>query len=583
MRIGMESYGLKQGGEQDATLAVIEALLACRTAEGPKTLVFPKGRYHFRPEMAVERHLYMTNHDQGGTRRIAFHLCGHTDLTIDGQGSEFIFHGSIIPFLLDHAERIVLKRFAIDWERPMFEQGTVADTGEGTFDIRLREGTSYDAADGKLFFEYGGSKLPVWGLHDLDPVTMAHAYQSGDRLSWSSFKKLRIEEIGPGLVRVSGKLRHMPLAGNVIGMRFGRRENPGIFVKNSSDIRVEKVAIYHAPGMGLVAQRSTDIVLREFDVKPRPGSGRPFSATADATHFTNCRGSIMMEHCLFENQLDDPCNVHGIYAQISERLTDRTIVVKLCEPMTKGVEMAVAGDLMRTVRGDSLLAYGEAVVESADVLNSDYQLIRFRGSLPKELKVGDVVENATWNPDLTVRHCTARANRARGFLITTPGKVLLEHNTISAPGAAVKISGDASSWFESGAVNDVTIRDNLFLASNYCCPDWGRAVIDIDPEIERPEAYGGCYHRNIRIEHNEFRTFDIGLVYGHSVDGFTFRNNRITRTDDYPMHRHMKHSIRLIAARNVEISGNEAPEEYSPVLLGNVERKLSREVIRAHE
>ncbi|MEF3302752.1 alpha-1,3-galactosidase-related protein [Paenibacillus sp. GYB003] len=577
MIIDMESRGLKGDREQDATLAVFEALRDCRDRPGAK-LVFPQGRYHFRPELAVERHLYITNHDQGGTRKIAFPLTGHSGLTIDGQGSEFVFHGSIIPFAIDRCEGIELKRFSIDWERPMFDQGTVVEKGEDSFDVRLREGTAYEVKDGKLYFAYDGGWLPVWGLHDIDPATMAHAYQSGDRISWSSFKKLRIDEIGRGLVRVSGHPRHVPAVGNRIGMRFGRREHPGFFLQNSSDIRIEQVAVHHAPGMALVAQRCADIRLREFDVRLKPGSDRVFTATADATHFTNCRGSITMERCLFENQLDDPCNVHGIYSRIERRPADDALLVKLMEPMTKGVAIAEPGDRLNVVASDSLLAYGSATVAGAERINADYQLIRFRERLPEQLRIGDVVENATWNPDLTVRHCTVRANRARGFLITTPGKVLLEHNTISAPGSAVKISGDASSWFESGAVRDVTIRDNLFLSSNYCCPDWGKAVIDIDPEIADPEAYGECYHRNIRIENNRFETFDIGLVYGHSVDGFAFRGNRIVRTRDYPMHGYMKHAIQMKAVRNADVSGNEAPPEYDSVLLGGTVYSLAEGV-----
>ncbi|MDF2726388.1 MAG: hypothetical protein K0Q59_6066, partial [Paenibacillus sp.] len=247
-------------------------------------------------------------------------------------------------------------------------------------------------------------------------------------------------------------------------------------------------------------------------------------------------------------------------------------------PMTKGVPIAAEGDRLRFVNRDSLLGFGEGAAARVFTLNADYQLVRFEGRLPDQLRAGDFVENASCNPNLTVRHCTARANRARGFLITTSGRVLLEHNTISAPGAAIKISGDANSWYESGAVNDVTIRHNRFLSCNTCCPDWGRAVIDIDPEIAEPEAHGGCFHRNIRIEDNRFETFDIGLVYGHSIDGFSFRNNRVVRTDDYPMHRHMKQAIQLKAVRNVDISDNEAPEDGDAVRLGSEDYSLAKPI-----
>ncbi|CAG7650581.1 right-handed parallel beta-helix repeat-containing protein [Paenibacillus allorhizosphaerae] len=574
MNIDLNDFGLTAGREHDATLAVYRALKHCKEVERP-TLVFPAGTYQFHPEKAVEGYYHITNHDQGGTRKIAFPLIGPEGLTIDGQGSEFIFHGRIIPFVLEHARNITLRNFSVDWERPMFEQGTVAETGEQSFVIRLREEAKYKVDAGRLYFTFGGREEPVWGLHDIDPNTMAHAYQSGDRISWSSFKKLRMEEIGPGLIRVAGGPRHMPKAGNIIVMRIGRREHPGLFLKDSANVQIDNVTVHHAPGMGLVAQRCTDIRLHRFDVRLKPGSGRAVTATADATHFTNCKGAIVLEDCLFENQLDDPLNVHGIYAKIAERLSDRSILVQLIHGMQKGVVIAEPHDEMNFIRSDSLTSYSSAEVVSADRLNADFTAITFDRPLPETMRIGDAVENKTWNADLTVRGCTVRANRARGFLITTPGKVLLEHNTISAPGAGIKISGDANLWYESGAVGDVTIRHNRFLACNYCFPDWGRAVIDIDPEIAEPEAYAESYHRNIRIEHNVFETFDIGIVYGHSVNGFVFRDNVIRRTSDYPMHKGMPFTIQLKAVKNSCISGNECPEDARTAFIGTEKVDIS--------
>ncbi|CAG7625490.1 Alpha-1,3-galactosidase B [Paenibacillus solanacearum] len=574
MIFDMNDFGLQAGGEHDATLAVYDALKACRQAAKP-TLVFPAGTYHFHPEKAVERYYHITNHDQGATSRTAFPLLEMEGLTIDGQGSQFMFHGRIIPFVLEKARDITLRNFSVDWERPMFEQGTVAETGAQSFVVRLGEGVTYKVESGRLYFTFGGREEPVWGLHDIDPQTMAHAYQSGDRISWSSFKKLRMEEVGPGLIRVGGGPKHMPQAGNLIVMRIGRREHPGLFLQDSANVRIENVTVHHAPGMGLVAQRCADIRLSRFDVKRKPGSGRAVTATADATHFTNCKGSIVLEDCLFENQLDDPLNVHGIYAQIAERLSDRSILVRLMHGMQKGVVIAEQGEEMQFIRSDSLMSYASAEVVSADRLNADYTAIVFDRPLPETMQIGDAVENKTWNSDLTVRRCTVRANRARGFLITTPGNVLLEHNTISAPGAGIKISGDANLWYESGAVGDVTIRHNHFLACNYCFPDWGQAVIDIDPEIAEPEAHPASYHRNIRIERNVFETFDIGIVYGHSIDGFVFRDNVIKRTSDYPMHRGMTHAIQLKAVRNWLISGNECPEDARTALIGEEKVDIS--------
>ncbi|MBW7460035.1 hypothetical protein K0U00_38835, partial [Paenibacillus sepulcri] len=299
------------------------------------------------------------------------------------------------------------------------------------------------------------------------------------------------------------------------------------------------------------------------------------TATADATHFTNCRGTILIEDCLFENQLDDPCNVHGIYVRVSERISEDTLLVRFMHEMTVGIDFTGMGDIVRFINNESLLPYAEASVRSAELVNEEYMLITFDQPLPSAVGEYHVIENVTWNPDLTVRRCTVRANRARGFLITTPGRVLLEHNTISAPGAGIKISGDANSWYESGAVQDVTIRYNTFLDCNYCYPDWGRAVIDIDPEIENPESHEECYHRNIRIQENVFDTFESPLVYGHSIDGFTFTGNVVRRSGNYPMHGGRPYTIELRAARNTVITGNRFEGgEPRAALLENAEVNL---------
>lgn len=42
------------------------------------------------------------------------------------------------------------------------------------------------------------------------------------------------------------------------------------------------------------------------------------------------------------------------------------------------------------------------------------------------------------------------------------------------------------------------------------------------------------YHSNIVVEGNVFRGFDNRIVNIYSVDGFSFRNNTIEMTSDYP-------------------------------------------------
>lgn len=49
------------------------------------------------------------------------------NLTIDGQGSEFVFYGRMIPVSLLRSENCVLKNFSIDFEQPHIAQVQVVE------------------------------------------------------------------------------------------------------------------------------------------------------------------------------------------------------------------------------------------------------------------------------------------------------------------------------------------------------------------------------------------------------------------------------------------------------------------------
>ena len=86
--------------------------------------------------------------------------------------------------------------------------------------------------------------------------------------------------------------------------------------------------------------------------------------------------------------------------------------------------------------------------------------------------------------------------------------------------AAILIADDGRSWFESGAVENVTISGNVFEQCN-------NPVISIAPENVLSDA--GYVHRNITVTDNTFisdRPVRIGV---RSVDGFTVSGNK-TRT-----------------------------------------------------
>ncbi len=140
------------------------------------------------------------------------------------------------------------------------------------------------------------------------------------------------------------------------------------------------------------------------------------------------------------------------------------------------------------------------------------------------------------------------------MLLSTPGRVLVESNRFESSGSAILIASDANYWYESGAVTDVTIRGNVFeaLTSMY---QFCEGIISIYPEIPKLNP-AFPFHRNIRIEENEFHPFDFPVLYAKSTAGLTFSNNRLIRSRAFTAFHSRKATLTLEACREVRIEGN---------------------------
>lgn len=84
----------------------------------------------------------------------------------------------------------------------------------------------------------------------------------------------------------------------------------------------------------------------------------------------------------------------------------------------------------------------------------------------------------SWYPELIFRNNVVRNNRARSILVSTPRKVIIEGNTFSSMMSAILFEGDMDHWYESGAVRDVTIRNNKFLDGTYGGADFPTIFIN---------------------------------------------------------------------------------------------------------
>jgi hypothetical protein len=476
-------------------------------------------------------------------KRIGFPLDGFDGLEIDGAGASLVFQGPMVPYLVRNSRHITIRNLSFDFERPFHSEGRVLAITSETVDLEFTDEFPFDIRNGVLVFTSphpspdtnttvtsGEVIYPYGSLLAFDAARKEPAYMAKDR--FRSTTGIHAEEIGPGQVRLFVD-RVSAEPGNVLV--FGsHRDYPGIIVEDSEKIRIENVDIHHCGGMGVIAQRSSDVFIHEVRVVPPAGSSRVLSAAADATHFVNMKGKIELVDCVFESQKDDATNIHGLYARITRKTAPDEIEVKFVHPQQFGVDFIKPGIRLELTHGPTLETLGYAVVAEVSRLNGEYTVVKVEEPLPAALAEGDAVADADANTaEVLIKNCIIGKNRARGILLGSRGKIVVQGNTFHVPGASILFEGDARFWFEQAGVRDVVIRGNTFDNCNFGV--WGNAAIQVGTGLDETARTASRYNRNILIEDNLFRIFDsTPLLNLYSVDGLTFRSNRVEKTTAYP-------------------------------------------------
>lgn len=529
--------------------------------EGNIRLVFPKGEYHFYRTYAGGKYHEVTNHDNG-YKYFAFMLENMQNVEIDGGDSEFIFHGVMTPVLIENSRNITISNLAIDWEEPFYIQAKVlASSKEGRYaDVEFSEFSKIQQEGNRLNLVNNDNEMYFLGeTMVFDPRTKAVAYNAtASTIGGVRGRTAECTRIGDRQYRIKAAFAKRPAPEGMIYVFKGpngfNRLAPAIHTKASSSIELKDVTIYHAGGMGFIAEKSEDIHLDNVDVRLREGTDRIVTTTADATHFCNCRGKVTIENCLFENMLDDATNVHGTYLAVDRVTGGKTVIARLGHRQQSGYDFAEAGDKIQVIDGSSLLPKGEISVRSYRQINEVYAELSFDENIASLIATGDGLENISWYPELYFRNNIVRNNRARSILVSTGNKAVIEGNTFSSMMTSILFEGDLEHWHESGAVKDITIRNNTFLD---CCYGGNNAVVIwINPRIKSTPA-DGYYERNITIENNSFKSFDRPVLYAKSVDGLIFRNNSITPSGTYPQIRPEMPEFNIEHSRNIIFSKNQ--------------------------
>lgn len=529
-------------GERNVSSAVLGGIDHLR-AQGGGTLCFEKGEYHFYVSNAVPVSLHVSNHDQVPVHPVFLPLTNLTDVAVDGGGSRFVFHGRGMAALVMDSERVVLRNFSIDWQRPWYTELKILGYENGKtlvwadpqrFPVELRNGRLYEVGeDWSALLGYGTAFCTATGeiLEGSSDVSFG-----GSATAVGDNRYL----IGKDLSRVGrGGLQ----AGDVFLARvrgYPWRPHPGVVVYRAKDTVVEDVVLHAAFGMGILVQRSENFAMRgtrsasDRTCGVFPSAGRSGAHLCDATHFSNVKGKVTVENCWFGNMLDDAINVHSTCLAITNVLSATRIRCRYMHDQAWGFGVFQPGETLRFIRGRTL-ENGDCVrITAVEEVSEREVELTLAEPLPTGYGVGDAVENADYQCAVDFRNNVVTRNRARGALFTSPRPIRVEGNLFDrVSGAAILLAGDAQGWYESGACEDIRIAGNVFRDNLTSRFQFTEGVISIYPEIKDLAAQKRAYHRNIIIEDNLFETFDVPLLFAKSAEGIRWRHNRVVENAHY--------------------------------------------------
>ncbi|MCF3107361.1 right-handed parallel beta-helix repeat-containing protein [Niabella sp. CC-SYL272] len=525
----LADYGARSNSFENASPAVVKALEACRGKRQP-TLVLPGGRIDLWPDGAFKKELYISNDTESDSaskvKNIGFLLDSMEGLTIEGHNTLVVLHGKMISFALINSRKITLRNIAFDYERPTMSEATVASVSDSAAVLAVHPDSRYQVRNGQVTFYGEGWKSNRLHAIRFNPATSFMHYSS-----FQPFLKAGASELAPFQLAFAGDFSKRDFSkGDILTFRDPYRDNSGGFIWLSKNIRLEGVQMHYMHGLGIVSQFSENISFRRVSVKPRETSGRVIAAFADAFHFSGCKGTIVIDSCETSGLHDDPVNVHGTHLKITEQTDDTHVKLQFMHHQTYGFPAFFSGDSVALIDPETLQEVGYARVRNATLVNKKEMVVEMDRPIPGTIRPGLCMENLTWTPSVEIRNSLFERTNTRGMLITTRKKVVIEHNVFKRTGMhAILIADDAASWYESGPVRDVTIRNNTFESCGYNQAP-GSYVIAILPENHK-KVPGYYVHRNISITGNVFTIFDAPVLIAKSVDGLMVHSNTIKKAD----------------------------------------------------
>lgn len=487
------------------------ALAACRK-QGAAKLLIPKGRYVFTDPKILA---------QPGGHLLFKDL---SDLTLDGQGSELVFHHIRSGFQFRNCQRLLIRNLSIDWDIRLASPGTIEEEPGGGKVLRIPDAFPITAETPvgtmSAVSEYD-LKAHRWVMNGQE----AYYLQDVKQVRPQVFSSPSFNGLTPGRTFV---LRHHVYSAHAFD--FGGRGN--------SDLAFEDITVLASPGhcfVGYGCERGFRLSRCRI-VRPDDPS-RLISVAADGSHFGATRGDILIEDCDFSLQGDDSINIHGAWLR-----TTITPAGRLLTLTSRWFHAAYvdSGDELKLCHAANLEEYGRVRVVNVD---RDEKAKVMRVTVDRDLPAGAVKDDYVANldrasPNFIIRNNYFHDHRARGMLIQAR-RGLIESNRISrVMAAAIQMTTDANYWQEGYGCENITVRGNTLEGCNNA--GWergpsGRHMGCINLIVDTTAGLGSFpVHHDIVIEGNTIRDTPGLAILVSSARHVVIRNNHVIDGNTQP-------------------------------------------------
>lgn len=552
MRVNVKKYNELLQCNDDYSVVLKKILYKY---QGVSSLIidFPTGIYHFYPDHAMSKELYVSNTVGSNLaykeKKIGLLLEKMQNVTISGNNSLFIFHGKMTTWTFLDCKNVRIENLTIDYQVPTCVDIIVSPIDSYRLSVEIPLEYQYRIEGNKIYWisdysPYTGE--PYW--QECNEMAYTQVFKKDSQISYRTNNLLfdnliEIVEVDKNKLIFTYSDSVKNINGTTIyQMRQTLRDHPGALIMESKNIVLENLNINYLHGFGIVAQCSEDIEISNCVFQAPSYSQRKTASYADFLQISSCKGDISIHHNIFDNPHDDAINIHGTFLEVSEILSKNKIKVSFMHEETAGFPNFFIGDEICFIDKNTLVSKEDVfVIEDIEGPNGKESrgsedclrniILTLDRDIPDYIRVNEfVVENKTLIPNVQIFNNEFVNIPTRGVLVTTSGKVDIYQNKfhkIEMP--AIYISSDANNWYESGNIKNVNIVNNVFVEQNHL-QDKTYSIIKVEPiiKIVKPMDY---VHKTLNINHNLFYLKDGNVLNAKSVNEINLNDNTFYLTD----------------------------------------------------